>query len=43
METLNDLSNNIGFGSFKGMILFFCFLIFWFLFGLAIYYGQKRN
>jgi len=43
METLNNLANNIGFGGFKEMVLFFCFLTFWFLFGLAIYHGQKRN
>jgi hypothetical protein len=42
MDKLNDLANLIGFGNFWGMIGYFTFLLLVFLFGMAIYKGQKK-
>jgi hypothetical protein len=43
METLNEIANWIGFGSFKGMTLYFIFLTLISLIGIGIYYGNKQG
>lgn len=41
METLNEFANWVGFGHFKGMCLYFCWMILWILLGLGFYYGNR--
>jgi len=43
IETLNEIANWIGFGSFKGMMLYFLFLTLISLIGIGIYYGNKQG
>lgn len=38
---MNDLANYIGFGSFKGMVLYFSFLAVIAFVGYGVYIGQK--
>ena len=41
METLNEVANWVGFGSFEGMFLYFLFLTVTSLAGIVLYYGNK--
>lgn len=43
METLNEFATLIGFGTFKGMMMYFGFLTLILLIGFGIYYGQKST
>lgn len=43
METLNEFAILIGFGTFKGMMMYFGFLTLILLIGFGIYYGQKST
>ena len=41
METLNEFANWVGFGHFKGMCLYFGWMLLWVLLGLGFYYGNR--